>query len=55
MKPGLAVEESGDKIMYAEKYFTSDEWNALLEKTALTLQRWTRGWLARKRLKEMKF
>jgi hypothetical protein len=41
--------------MYPETYYTSDQWAALLEKTALTLQRWTRGWLARKRLREMKF
>lgn len=54
-KPGMAIEEAGDKILYADKQFTSDEYLALLERTALTLQRWTRGWLARKRLKEMKF
>jgi hypothetical protein len=41
--------------MYPETYYTSEQWFALLEKTALTLQRWTRGWLARKRLREMKY
>ncbi|KAA6401041.1 MAG: putative flagellar associated protein [Streblomastix strix] len=54
VKPGLIVEEDGDKIMYPQEYFNSEQWADLLEETALTLQRWTRGWIARKRLKEMK-
>lgn len=55
MKPGLVIEEKGDIILYPQTPFTAEQWEDLLDKTALTLQRWTRGWLARKRLREMKF
>lgn len=55
MKPGVVIEEEGDIILYPQPPFTAAMWEDLLDKTALTLQRWTRGWLARKRLKEMKF
>ena len=55
MKPGLMIEEEGDTVLYAQPPFTAEQWDELLDQTALTLQRWTRGRLARKRLKEMKF
>jgi hypothetical protein len=54
-KPGLSIAEEGDKIMIPGTYYTSEQWDELLLKTAITLQRWTRGYLARKRMKEMKF
>ncbi|KAK2956004.1 putative flagellar associated protein [Blattamonas nauphoetae] len=53
-KPGVAIFEDGDRIMIPQEYFTADQWEALLQETALKIQRWTRGYLARKRLKEMK-
>ena len=55
MKPGISIEEEGDVIMYPQEPFTAAQWEELLDKTALTLQKWTRGLLARKRLREMKF
>ncbi|KAJ4462266.1 putative flagellar associated protein [Paratrimastix pyriformis] len=53
-KPGLFVDGAEDKVLTARPYFTSRQWDELLIRTAVLLQRVTRGWIARKRAQELR-
>lgn len=48
-KQNLYVESTTDRVVAVGAYFDSAQWNTLREKTSITIQRYVRGWLARRR------
>ncbi|KAA6423097.1 MAG: IQ and ubiquitin-like domain-containing [Trebouxia sp. A1-2] len=50
-RPDLLLDTSRDRILAARPYVSAAEVWAVKEKCAATVQRFTRGWLARRRLK----
>lgn len=53
-KPGVHIDDSGDRVLTPRPYYSSTHWQELLERTALHLQRLCRGWIARKRAAELR-
>ncbi|KAL3137905.1 Protein phosphatase 1G [Trebouxia sp. C0009 RCD-2024] len=52
-RPDLLLNTAQDKILAARPYVSASEVWAVKEKSAATIQRFTRGWLARKRVSFM--
>eukprot|EP00877_Chromochloris_zofingiensis_P012709 jgi/Chrzof1/7692/Cz02g33050.t1 len=48
-RPGILIDESGDRIMTPRRYVTATEINRRQVAAALIIQRFTRGWFARRR------
>ena len=50
----LWIDKRDDKPMVPKAYFTSQMWDARREEAALFIQRLFRGWLARRRVNNLR-
>lgn len=53
-RPGVIIDTSGDRVVDARTYITAREVMEMRQAAALTVQRFARGWAARRRTGELR-